>query len=149
MTNFLLDTNILLRMADEGAPQHLLAGEAVSILLARGNEVYVTAQNLIEFWAVATRPREANGFGWNTEQTASEIEQIRNRFPLLADSPEIVTRWLTLVTDQDIKGKKVHDARLVAVMQGHGVTQLLTFNTDDFKGYPNITLLHPQDVGQQ
>jgi predicted nucleic acid-binding protein len=136
-------------MADEEAPQHLLAGEAVSILLARGNEVYVTAQNLIEFWAVATRPREANGFGWSTEQTASEIEQIRNRFPLLADTPEIVTRWLTLVTDHDIKGKKVHDARLVAVMQVHDVTQLLTFNTDDFKGYPNITLLHPRNIGQQ
>jgi len=49
MVNFLLDTNILLRMADENASQHLLAGEAVSVLLARGNEVYITAQNLIEF----------------------------------------------------------------------------------------------------
>ena len=146
MAKYLLDTNILLRMADERAPQHLLAGETVSILLARRNEMYITAQNLIEFWAVATRPLEANGFGWSTPQTVAELEQIRNRFPLLADTPEIVTRWLTLVTDHDIKGKKVHDARLVAVMQVHGVTQLLTFNTDDFKGYPNITLLHPNDV---
>jgi predicted nucleic acid-binding protein len=149
MANFLLDTNILLRMADEGAPQHLLAGEAVSLLLARSNEVYVTAQNLIEFWAVATRPLEANGFGWGTEQTASEIEQIRSRFPLLADTPEIVARWLTLVTAHDIKGKKVHDARLVAVMQVHGVTQLLTFNTDDFTGYSNLTVLHPREIGEQ
>lgn len=146
MAKYLLETNILLRMADEGAPQHLLAGEAVSILLARSNEVYITAQNLIELWAVATRPLEANGFGWSTQQTATELEQLRNRFPLLADTPEIVTRWLALVTDHDIKGKKVHDARLVAVMQVHGVPQLLTFNTDDFKGYPNITLLHPNDV---
>jgi len=53
---------------------------------------------------------------------------------------------LTLVKTHDIKGKKVHDARLVATMHAHGVTFLLTFNTDDFKGYPNITLLHPDDV---
>jgi predicted nucleic acid-binding protein len=50
------------------------------------------------------------------------------------------------VKAHDIKGKKVHDARLVATMLTHGVTHLLTFNTDDFKDYPNIALLHPNDV---
>lgn len=66
MTTFLLDTNVLLRMSDGHAPNHLLAGEAVSTLLARRNEVYITAQNLIEFWAVATRPLDVNGLGWTT-----------------------------------------------------------------------------------
>jgi predicted nucleic acid-binding protein len=146
MTNFSLDTNILLRMSDGKAATHLLAGEAVSKLLARGDEVYITPQNLIEFWAVATRPLDANGLGWTTQRTMIEVEQLRNRFPLLQDSPEILTHWLTLVATHDIKGKKVHDARLVAVMQTHGVTHLLTFNTDDFRGYPNITLIHPNDV---
>jgi predicted nucleic acid-binding protein len=146
MVNFLLDTNILLRMADENAPQHLLAGEAVSVLLTRGNEVYITAQNLIEFWAVATRPLDVNGLGWTTQRTATEITQLCNKFPLLEDSPDILTHWLTLVTVHDIKGKKVHDARLVATMQVYSVTSLLTFNTDDFRGYPNLTLLHPNDV---
>ncbi len=146
MADFLLDTNILLRMADGNAPQHLLAGEAVSTLLARGNEVYLTAQNLIEFWAVATRPLDVNGLGWTTQRTATEVAQLRNKFSLLEDSPDILTRWLTLVTVHNIKGKKVHDARLVATMQAHGVTHLLTFNTDDFKGYPNITILHPSNV---
>src|SRR6266852_941115 len=146
MVNFLLDTNILLRMADENASQHLLAGEAVSVLLARGNEVYLTAQNLIEFWAVATRPLDVNGLGWTTQRTATEIAQLCDKFPLLEDSPDILIHWLTLVKTHDIKGKKVHDARLVATMHAHGVTFLLTFNTDDFKGYPNITLLYPDDV---
>lgn len=106
----------------------------------------MTAQNLIEFWAVATRPREANGLGWSTQRTADEIRQILDRFALLADTPDIVRRWLTLVANYDIKGKKVHDTRLVAVMQTHGVTSLLTFNTADFKNYPDITLLHPREV---
>jgi len=146
MANFLLDTNVLLRMTDGNSTHHQLAGEAVSTLLARRNEVYVTAQNLIEFWAVATRPLDVNGLGWTTPRTATEVEQLLTKFPLLEDSPNILTSWLTLVTAYDIKGKKVHDARLVATMQAHGVTHLLTFNTDDFKGYPNITLLHPNDV---
>lgn len=146
MTNCLIDTNILLRMADENASEHLLAGEAVATLLERGYEVHITAQNLIEFWAVATRPREANGLGWSTQRTSDEVRQVLDRFPLLVDTPDIVRRWLTLVTDYDVKGKKVHDTRLIAVMRTHGVTSLLTFNTDDFKNYPDITLLHPREV---
>ena len=145
----LLDTNVLLRLSDGSSPDQPIAEQAVATLRLRGDFPHITAQNIIEFWAVATRPREANGLGWSKQQAAAEVEQIRKRFPLLADSPEIVTRWLTLVTDYDVKGKKVHDARLVAVMQAHGVTHLLTFNTDDFKGYSDLTLLHPREVGKQ
>lgn len=146
MANCLLDTNVLLRMSDGNAPAHLLAGEAVARLLARPDKLHITAQNIIEFWAVATRPLKANGLGWTTQQATLEVEQLLNRFQLLQDSPDILTHWRALVTAHDIKGKKTHDARLVAVMQAHGVTHLLTFNTDDFKGYANITLLHPNDV---
>jgi predicted nucleic acid-binding protein len=133
-------------MSDGQAQDHLLAGAAVSTLLARKDEVFITAQNIIEFWAVATRPREANGLGRTTQQTATEIEQLRNKFQLLEDSPAILENWLRLVTTHDLKGKRVHDTRLVAVMQAHGVSHLLTFNTDDFKAFPNITLLHPKDI---
>jgi len=146
MANFLLGTNVLLRMSDGNASTHLLAGNAVATLLARKDKVYITAQNFIEFWAVATRPLDANGLGWTTQRTTTEIEQFLNRFPLLEDSPDILSRWLTLVTTYDIKGKKVHDTRLVAVMQAHGVTHLLTFNTDDFTGYPDISPIHPNKV---
>ena len=146
MVNFLLDTNVLLRMSDGTASTHLLAGDAVATLLARRDKVYITAQNLIEFWAFATRPLDANGLGWTTQRTTTEIEQFLNRFPPLEDSPDILLQWLTLVTTHDIKGKKVHDTRLVAVMQAHGATHLLTFNTDDFTGYPDITLIHPNKV---
>jgi predicted nucleic acid-binding protein len=146
MATFLLDTNILLRMSDESAHTHLLAGEAVSRLLDRKDEVYLTAQNLIEFWAVATRPVKANGFGWTTQRTATEVKQLQNKFPILSDSPQILPNWLMLVETHDVKGKNVHDARLVAAMMAHGITHLLTFNTDDFRRFPNITLIHPNEV---
>jgi len=146
MATILLDTNILLRMSDETAHSHLLAGETVSRLLARKDDVYLTTQNLIEFWAVATRPVDANGFGWSTQRTATEVEQLRNKFPILPDSPQILPNWLTLVEIHEVKGEKVHDTRLVAVMLAYGVTCLLTFNTDDFRSFPNIILMHPKEV---
>ena len=74
----------------------------------------------------------ANGFGWNGERTAREVDDLQKRFPLLADSPEVFTRWLDLVKQLPVTGKRVHDARLVAVLQAHAVENLITFNTSDF-----------------
>jgi predicted nucleic acid-binding protein len=116
MNIILLDTNILLRFCNPTSPQHADADRAVSRLRLGGDLPAITAQNIVEFWAVATRPPEANGLGWNTQRTASEVKQFLNTFQFLQDSPNILTHWLTLVATHDIKGKKVHDARLVAVM---------------------------------
>ena len=63
MPAYLLDTNIWLRAVQREAPQHPLAVDALATLLRQSNDVYVTAQNLIEFWSVASRPPEVNGLG--------------------------------------------------------------------------------------
>ena len=58
------------------------------------------------------------------------------------DREELLTCWHTLVNTRGIKGLKSYDARLVAAMQTHGITQLLTFNANDFKGF-TITIIDP------
>lgn len=126
MALVLLDTNVLLRLSDGTSPDQSVATQAIAHLRLRGDRSCITAQNIVEFWAVATRPLDVNGLGWTTQRTADEIVQLLNRFRLLEDSSNILTNWLTLVTAYDIKGKKVHDARLVATMQAHGVAHLLT-----------------------
>ena len=85
MGSYLADTNLLLRLADTGSEQHAIATQALARLLSHGDEVYLTPQNFIEFWAVATRPMDANGFGWSTERTAKEVSDLRQRFPVLPD----------------------------------------------------------------
>ena len=144
--DILLDTNILLRFCNPTASQHAEAVRAVLRLLATGEALHLASQNLIEFWAVATRPVEANGLGWDTKKTHSQIEQFLDQFRLLDDSPAIFAHWWTLVTTHNVKGKNVHDTRLVAIMLTHGITHLLTFNTDDFRRFPHITLIHPNEV---
>ncbi|MEC4818445.1 MAG: type II toxin-antitoxin system VapC family toxin [Scytonema sp. PMC 1069.18] len=146
MTAYLLDTNILLRMSDGNSQFHLLAGKATAKLLIQGHQVYITSQNIIEFWVVATRPVEVNGLGWTAEKTRTEIEQLLSQFPLLEETPQVFSRWLNYVTAYKVMGKRVHDARLIAVMLEHGVTHLLTFNTDDFSNREGIVIVHPQIV---
>ena len=93
MSDYLLDTNLLLRFCDSASPQHPVAINAVAVLLQRGEQVFLTAQNLVEFWAVATCPKSANGFNWTSQQTGQEIERLLNLFLFLEDSPAIFTHW--------------------------------------------------------
>lgn len=50
-----------------------------------------------------------------------------------------------LVLRHGIMGAKVHDARLVATMNVHGVRRLLAFNARDFVRY-GIEVLQPAAV---
>jgi hypothetical protein len=51
-----------------------------------------------------------------------------------------------LVRNYDIKGKPAHDARLVAAMLRHDVTDLVTFNAGDFARYDEINVHTPEDI---
>ena len=144
--SFLVDTNVLLRSAQPSHPMHADAARAVGELLSRGEVLSIIAQNIIEYWAVATRPVEANGLGLSVADTGNELARLKGIFQMLPDTPAIFTEWETLVSRHAVKGKEVHDARIVAAMLAHRVTNLLTFNTGDFKRYTAITSVDPRDV---
>jgi predicted nucleic acid-binding protein len=142
----LVDTNVLLRGLDPGHPHHPTA-EAATIALRRSNHVLVVApQSLYEFWVAATRPTVANGLGKLPEQVSLEIIRLRRLFELVPDTPAIFDEWLRLVGRHDCRGKPAHDARLVAAMNVHGITHLLTFNGQDFARYSGIQALDPAAV---
>jgi predicted nucleic acid-binding protein len=50
------------------------------------------------------------------------------------------------VLQYQVSGKQAHDARIVAAMNVHKLTHLLTFNTADFKRYDGITVVNPSSV---
>lgn len=70
-------------------------------------------QVLVEFWVVATRPVDVNGFGWTTEIVGAAIARLRERFELLAESPELFERWIELVVQGDLRanGRMTRDSR--------------------------------------
>ncbi len=146
MIQYLLDTNILLRAADIDSPFHSLANNAITQIITTQNECVITSQILIEFWVVATRPLDVNGLGWDTPQTEDYINDLLDNFTLIPETSEIFTNWFQLVTTYNIKGKRTHDLRLLAVMKSHNITHLLTFNPRDFIKVPNLTIVHPQDL---
>ncbi|NEP44002.1 MAG: PIN domain nuclease, partial [Okeania sp. SIO2H7] len=51
-----------------------------------------------------------------------------------------------LVIAHNIKGKRTHDLRLLAVMKAHQISNLLTFNPEDFIAIPGVNIIHPQEI---
>ncbi|MGL5794848.1 MAG: type II toxin-antitoxin system VapC family toxin [Waterburya sp.] len=146
MTKYLLDTNILLRASDPASSRYSDSVNAVANLIFQGHECVITAQILIEFWVVATRPIEVNGLGWSVEQTETKINQLLNQFFFIEETGEIFGNWLQLVTTHQIKGKRTHDARLMAVMKTYQVTHILTLNPNDFIKAREFTIVHPDEI---
>jgi len=136
----LVDTNVLLRLAQPHHPSAPLAARALRVLRAGNESLHITQQNLVEFWAVATRPSDANGLGLTTEQAAAEVDALKRLFVLLPELP-LQDAWERLVADYRVSGKNVHDARLVAAMVAHGIESILTFNPQDFLRYEEIRVL--------
>ena len=143
--SILADTNILLRRTQPDHPNHMLAVESVARLLAAAEPVYFTLQNIAEFWNVATRPLTSNGLGFSVELALREIEKIERFLTILPDSPAVYSEWKRLVVRHGVLGSKVHDAKLVATMNVHGIRRILTFNTNDFIRY-DIEAVHPSSM---
>jgi predicted nucleic acid-binding protein len=140
MARYLLDTNVLLRAAAPKSVHHAAAVEAIKRLLAGGDELLLAPQVLVEFWSAATRPVEVNGYGWLAKDAEAKVAELLRQFPLLPETPAVFAEWLRLVSLHGIIGKQVHDARLVALLNIHGVPHLLTFNVADFQPYGTLAV---------
>jgi predicted nucleic acid-binding protein len=125
----LVDTNILLRSVQPHHPHFQFVEHAFAILRARNETLNVTAQNLIEFWAVATRPLSDNGLGMAPEAATNELGVLKLLFFLLPEPASIFEEWERIVTTYRVSGKSTHDARLVAAMKLNDIRTILTFNT--------------------
>jgi predicted nucleic acid-binding protein len=106
----------------------------------------VVPQVLYEYWSVATRPVAQNGLGITAADAAADLAAICQRFHLFRDERAILDRWQNLVLQHQVLGKHGHDARLVAAMERHGIAQILTFNTSDFRQFTGISVLDPAQV---
>ncbi len=144
--NYLVDTNILLRLVDTGHAMHQEALDAVKLLGLRGHKLHIVPQNFYEIWVVCTRPKIVNGLGKTAAEIMSELIHLRAFFHWLDDIPLVYGVWEHLVSSIPIIGKNGHDARFVAAMTVHGLTHILTFNIQDFRKYPGITAVSPADI---
>lgn len=138
----LVDTNVLLRLREPQHEHHAQAVRALRSLQQADCELCLVPQVHYEFWVAATRPLAANGLGLTSAEADAELERFgQPLFRFFRDERTVYDRWRELVTRYIVQGKKAHDARLVAAMQRHGITRILTFNPTDFTRFSSIEVL--------
>ncbi len=144
--SYLIDTNRLVRLTQKTHPHRTDARRALIALRSRGEELCLVPQNLIESWAVATRPAASNGLGLGVDEAARETKKLKRLFKLLPDTPASFAEWERPVVRHRVMGRQVHDARQAAAAVAHNVAHVLTFNTDDFERFTEITAVNPVDL---
>jgi len=141
----LIDTNIFTRLPERTDPLRAVAKSALERLQENQEELVVAPQCLYEFWVVMTRPLQNNGYGFTSTRAARWLCRIHKITTLLPDDLDVYYHWEELVIRQNVLGKQGHDTHLVAWMQQHNVTRILTFNARDFARY-GIVVIDPRNL---
>jgi predicted nucleic acid-binding protein len=141
---YLFDSGMLLRLGHRLDPGHSAARSALRVLRNRGDSVVSAPQNVAEFWNVATRPLAARGgYGLTFQETKKRLRMLERVLTVLPDAAATYSIWKGLIVAHAVRGVQVHDARLVAFMQAHGVNDIVTFNSKDFTRYAGINVHTP------
>ncbi len=135
------DTNVLLSAVDRKRSLNPQALHVLNVLPNQGIELCVSGQIVREFLAVCTRPIDMNGLGLSTQLAVRNAEAIVERSTMLEENRGVAERLLRIAQAAKCLGKQLHDANVVATMQEHGLTRLVTDNLSDFRRFGELELV--------
>jgi predicted nucleic acid-binding protein len=100
-------------------------------------QLVTTSKNLIEFLAVTTKP---SGYNLNNDTALEIVEEIIQGIEVIYPIQESLAIFLDLMNRYQPKGLKVHDFEIISIGLAHGVHEVATLNTKDFKSVKEISL---------
>lgn len=138
-----VDTNVLVYAHREDSPFHAAAAARVAALAEGRAPWAIPWPCLHEFLAIVTHPRiyaPPTPLARALDQAEAWLES-----PSLALLAEPAAHWSTLrplLEGGRIAGPQVHDARIVALCQQHGVRELWSADRD-FSRFAGLTVVNP------
>ncbi len=136
-------TNVLVYAHRGEVPGHAAADSFVRHLAEASAPWAIPWPCLHEFFAVVTNPRV---FATPTPAADAMIQIDRwLESPTLVVLSEAVSHWPTLgrlVRAANVRGAKIHDARIAAICLDHGVDEILTADRD-FSSFPSLRTRNP------
>jgi predicted nucleic acid-binding protein len=133
MSKVLVDTNILIYGIDEDSA---FFKRARKIVEQEKYQLVTTSKNLIEFLAVTTR---TSGYNLNNDTALEIVEEIIQGIEIVYPTQESLAIFLDLMNRYQPKGLKIHDFEIISIGLAHGVNEVATFNTKDFKSVKEIS----------
>ena len=140
-----VDTNVLLTATDDSRELH---SEATQLLEVSSQDLRLAASGQVvrEYLVVATRPIENNGLGLDVQDAEANVNEFLRRLELFDETEEVSRRLRQLAITHCLRGKRLHDANIVATMAVHGIFTLVTQNGRDFMPFEDIAIVAIPDV---
>lgn len=133
-----LDTNVLLTATDESREHHDISRRLIDSAGATGIVLAVSGQIFREYLVVATRPVKVNGLGLHPSEARHNVYAFMSKMSIREETAVTAETLIKLVERYDLKGKRIHDAGVVATMISGGVRNLITQNIYDFSIFADI-----------
>lgn len=135
-----IDSNVLIAASVLEHPSHDVAKALLARLADAAVVACISPQVCREFLSVMTRaPVEGREF--LPSEALAVLAGWLADCALIEENAQVLTELTQLVARFAVRGKKVHDANVVATMAVWGIDRLTTFNGSDFRRYePVVTL---------
>jgi predicted nucleic acid-binding protein len=138
----IIDTNVLVYAMDADAPQHVASRALLEAARNTPATLYVTSQILCEFYSIVTNARRVRK-PRAPEEARLAISGLLAFVHVLPIPAGAVAGWMELLQRHPVTGGDVFDLQIVATMQANGIQRIYTFNTDDFRMFPELAVVTP------
>ncbi len=135
---FFIDTNVLLTATDNTRKHHFKVKKLFKSAIKAGFHLAFCGQVIREYLVVATRPVDVNGFGLCPGDAVHNIMEFQKLLVTYDEKKTTAESLQHLVVKYLLKGKRIHDANIIATMKTHGIKYLITDNSADFKCFEDI-----------
>lgn len=142
-----VDTNVLVYAHRRDSPFHDESNATVTSL-AEGPRAWAIPWPCVhEFYAIATHARVYDPPS-SPDEAISQLTawSASPTLRFIGERSEHLTRLVDLARVADIRGPKVHDARIAAICLEHGIDHLVTIDRD-FTRFPRLSTRSPLNGG--
>jgi len=137
MTKLLLDTNLLFYAVDHTSSFHRLSSRFIDEV---ESDLYTTSKNISEFLVSTTRGDSPT---LTIAQVLDEVERFKKFLTILYPVQASLLELEKLLTHYQVRGKKIHDYEIAAIALTNNISQIATFNEQDFKEISRIEVINP------
>ncbi len=130
MSRFAVDTNVIVAIAWDGHPDHVVATGDLERRLSAGATMVVPAHALVESYSVLTRIPAP--FRLSPADTVTFLEDLVSNAAVTDLQADAYLPLLREASQARVTGGRIHDMLIAASSVAAEADVLLTFNTRDF-----------------
>jgi len=134
-----IDTNILSYLVNEDSHFHRKIVSAFKRASGR-YELWTSRQVLREYAVVMTR-RDIMEKPLSPKEVISDIKKWQTILRIADENEDVTKALLELIGTHQVKGKRIHDANIVASMKVNSIGRLWTMNVHDFQGITDAEII--------